>query len=155
VVHDVEAWKESMKSYFMRQFMADNGILPELGDIISTNDHGHAKLDMETMMLNHIKALVETLGKSQVKLKVVGAANDKILNAAGIQPEGGAGGFGGGGFGGGGDFGAGGGFGAGGDDMGGFGGDAGMGADAAALGADAGAGAEGEMPPEDPNAATF
>jgi hypothetical protein len=151
----VEAWKESMKSYFMRQFMADNGILPELGDIISTNDHGHAKLDMETMMLNHIKALVETLGKSQVKLKVVGAANDKILNAAGINPEGGAGGFGGGSFGGGGGFGDTGGFGAGGDEMGGFGADAGMGGDAAALGADAGAGAEGETPPEDPNAATF
>lgn len=102
----VEAWKESIKAVLMRQFMADNGILPELGNIVATNDHGKAKFDMHTLMTNHIKTLLSSLGKNQVKLKVMSAASDKILDAAGIKPEGGAGGFGGsdfssGGFGGG------------------------------------------------------
>jgi hypothetical protein len=131
----VEAWKESMRAYFTRQFMADNGILPELADIVATNDHGKAKLDMHTMIGDHFKSLINSLGRNQVKLKVVSAANDKILDAAGVKPDenggfgGGGSSFSSGGFGGG-DFG--------GDGLGGFGAEPGMNDEAAAGAAEPG-----------------
>jgi hypothetical protein len=141
------ALKSMLKAYFLRKWMAEKGILPELGEIISVDTEGGEQANIVTEIQSHIEAITKAGVTALVKLSANRIAATKDLKGT-DTPEGQAssvGGFSsaGGGFGGGTDFGGGlDGLG-GGDDLGGFS----MGGDDSPSG-----GAEGSTTEEQPSA---
>lgn len=110
-----EALRELIRAHYIRKWMADNGVLPELADMTARDEDGKLRLDFS----ENNKAFLESImGMSGTLLAAVAPIKKKLdedLKKLGIQGD--AGGFGGGG---GGAFGAPGG---GGDDFGAGGGD--------------------------------
>jgi hypothetical protein len=117
VANNVMTLKESIKAYYLRKWMAENGVMPELSELTTADEDGKPVLNVFDITKDHLESLVKSLTEQVVKLTVVKNASTDILDKTGAAaPAGGTeGGFGEGGTGeeGGGetpDFNAGGGF---------------------------------------------
>jgi uncharacterized membrane protein YgcG len=112
--------KAAYKSLFMRQWMSQNGFLPELQKIVAVDEDGNPELDIQKAMTEHtelvaagIRNYLAGIGKVREKIKDEAAQLNQEFPEAGLTgpgAEGGTGGVatGGGSFGGGGgDFGGG------------------------------------------------
>lgn len=153
----IDTIKATLKAYFLRQWMAQNGYMSELADIIALNDDGNPKIELATMMEDHVKSLmrgsvkyIASLNKmkqgANTDLGNLGATNDETSSSGSDTGDTG-GDMGGGGD----DFGMGGDFGIGGDLGGGDTGDTtgGTGDETGGTGEDTAAGGEsGEAKPE-------
>lgn len=139
-----ESLKVIMRSYFVRKWMADNGVMTELSEITQRDDKGKITLEFAEAQKSHLEGIMQVSSTIIAAIEPIKKQMDAVLKKAGFAPEaGGFGGGGGGGFGGGSDFGGGGG---GGSDFGasppsGSGEDFGLG------GTEGGGGATGENPP--------
>ena len=58
----VDASKKVLKAYFMRKFMADNGILTELADLTNVDEDGEANTHIYAHVEDHLKKLMKTSG---------------------------------------------------------------------------------------------
>lgn len=106
--------KAGYKAYFMRQWMRNNGVLPELEDIVAVDEEGIPELDLQKMMTEHaelvasgLNAYLAGIGQLREEIKTNAADLTGKFPDAGLTEQGaganGAGGFdNGGGFGGGG-----------------------------------------------------
>lgn len=110
------------KSYFLRKWMAEKGIAPELAEITATSkDQADVDSDIVRSITDHLRRMTSVAVHSLVQLNKNAEAADKDLKKAGIDPTQGVADTNGGGFGGGSSFGGGGdlgGFSTGGDDFG-------------------------------------
>jgi hypothetical protein len=85
VANDVSTVKESIKAHYIRQFMADNGILPELGAITATNSEGEAGIDLFEIQKNHFAALSKSLTQFMVNLQPFKDENNKTLSDLNVE----------------------------------------------------------------------
>lgn len=109
--------KSMIKAHYIRKWLADKGIMPELGDLVGTDDDGLPLLNLKGDITDHLKGLIRggILALADMA-PLIEAANRDMKNLE-VEPSentstdgggGGGGGFGGGGGGGFDDFGMGG-----------------------------------------------
>ena len=118
VANEVNTIKEVLKAYYLRQWMAENGVMTELANLTMQDSDGKPIVDVFAIQADHVSALTKTLAQFMTKLQPAKDAADKTLAAAGAEvsdtpveaspSDGGGGDFGGGGGSGGGDLGLGG-----------------------------------------------
>jgi len=91
---EVDALKKSVVAYFLRKFMAENGIFTELSELTTQDESGVPALNLFEAQKSHLEGLVKSFTENVIKLTRIKNASDAALDATG------AGGTGGGGFGG-------------------------------------------------------
>lgn len=112
---EADVIKGLIKSYYVRKWLADKGIMTELSNLTGVDEDGEPVLKLADEMTDHVKGLVRSGVMALAKFSPMVQAANKDMAAMKIEPSAG-GGMGGGG--GGSDFGGGGGdFGGGGDDF--------------------------------------
>lgn len=126
---EVGVMKEAARAYFIRKWVAENGMMPEIAALTTTSEDGKPMINFYDEQRAHIDALAKSMTNFMVKIKKSIEINNQILENTGIDATGvegstssssdTSGGDGGDDFGGGGD----GGFGGGLDDFGGGGSD--------------------------------
>lgn len=98
ISRNVDAIKKMLRAHFIRQYMAENGIMPELAAIVSLSDTNEPELNLWETQVDHIKKLAATLGDFVVKIDKSKTDNNNLVQglANGSTDGGGDGGFGGG-----------------------------------------------------------
>lgn len=91
---EVDALKKSVMAYFLRKFMAENGIFTELSELTTQDENGVPALNLFEAQKTHLEGLVKSFTENVIKLTRIKNASDAALDATN------AGGAGGGGFGG-------------------------------------------------------
>ena len=113
-------FKKAVRAHFIRQYMADNNILPQLSKITSVDPDGKPEVEMWEDIEQHHETIIKVMAAFMKHVQPYRAAGDKVLETTapsdGFQAGGFGGSSGGGSFGGdagggmgGGDFGSGGG----------------------------------------------
>ena len=102
VAANIAQIKKIVRAHFMRGYMAENGIMPELASITSTDEDGKPSVNFWESQKEHMSALFNSMADLLAKLQPAKDDATKVVEAAGVPADGGGGGFGGGGFGGGG-----------------------------------------------------
>lgn len=77
--------RENIKAYFMRQFQIENGMLPELTKLTSTNEEGEPELDFASIMSDHSSPIIEIIGQLLKNTKKTRDKVDKVLEKAGVE----------------------------------------------------------------------
>lgn len=95
VANQVEPLRAMAKAYFMRKFMLENGILPELADLTIENDDGRASIDLYKEQENLLKGLIKSFSKFMANIYPTKTAADQVMDALGAGGDsfGGGGGF--------------------------------------------------------------
>lgn len=85
---NIENIKQIVKAYFMRKWMVDNHVLPELADIGTTDEDGQPILDFGKILSSHINAISKSVVSLLQKTAPVGQAADKdIGNIVGADAD--------------------------------------------------------------------
>lgn len=90
VSNQVGTAKAIIKAYYMRKFMSENGILPELAELTALDEEGLPKLDVLGMQSSHIEALNKSLTQFMVGLQPIKNASDKVMDNLVGDTEGGS-----------------------------------------------------------------
>jgi hypothetical protein len=72
-----------VKAYYMRRYMADKGILPELSDLTSKDDDGQPMINVIDETSEHLEAVIRSCVKIISKTKDMANAADKDLEKLG------------------------------------------------------------------------
>lgn len=83
ISEDVDAIKKSVRAYFLRKWMAENGFMTELSQLTAADKDGKPMIDVFGEHKSHIEGLVRSFTEDMVKLTVVKNASDKILAETG------------------------------------------------------------------------
>lgn len=88
ISEDVDAIKKSVRAYFLRKWMAENGFMTELSQLTAADEDGKPMIDVFGEHKSHIEGLVRSFTEDMVKLTVIKNASDKILaeTGAGAPP---------------------------------------------------------------------
>lgn len=78
-----------VKAQLMRNYMAENGILPELLEITTIDEHGKPMIDFAGQYTAHVQALTKALGALAVGLHPLKAAVDAQIQSTGDELQGG------------------------------------------------------------------
>lgn len=76
---DVESIKKMLRAYFVRQFMSENGIMPELATMVTLNEDDEAELDLWAEQSEHIKKLMKTMSGFMKKIQKTKQETDEIV----------------------------------------------------------------------------
>jgi hypothetical protein len=88
----VDVIKQTLRAYFLRKWMSENGFMPELSDIVSTDEDNKPMINIESMMTAHVEGLTLTSLEYLNKLKANKDAATKdmqTLNAESVEATGG------------------------------------------------------------------
>lgn len=77
--------KNVLKAYFLRKWMADNGYMQELNDIVTVDEHGKAMLDIYEQNKSHLEGLIRSSLKFLQKMKVIQKAADSDVENLGTE----------------------------------------------------------------------
>lgn len=97
VASNVDTIKSVFKSHFLRKWMAENGYMTELNDIVSTTEDGKATIDLFETLKDHVEGIARSSVKFLQSVQTMKNAANKDMNNMGVE----------GGDAGGGDFGSG------------------------------------------------
>jgi hypothetical protein len=90
VSSDVTAIREAIKAYYMRKFMSENGILPELAELTTADESGKPALNIFDAHLAHFEGIMRSLTENVVKMTTTKNASTDILTKIGAtNPAGG------------------------------------------------------------------
>lgn len=82
---NVDSVKAVLKAYFIRKWMSENNFMPELADIVTSDEDGNPNLDLYNINKQHI----ESVGKSIIvfikKMKAFKAAANKDLEDMDVE----------------------------------------------------------------------
>lgn len=78
--NEIDLIKESFKAAMMRRWMAENNYLPEVSDIISTDELGKPMMDIFDLTSTHIKGLLLNTVKFIENLRPAITASDKDMD---------------------------------------------------------------------------
>lgn len=77
----VDVIKQTLRAYFLRKWMSENGFMPELNDIVSTNEDDKPMINIESMMTAHVEGLTRSSVDYLHKLKANKEAATKDVQA--------------------------------------------------------------------------
>lgn len=87
----VDVIKQTLKAYFLRKWMSENGFMPELSDMVSTDEDERPMINIETIMASHVEGLTRSSIDYLNKLKANKEAATKdmtTLNAGEVESSG-------------------------------------------------------------------
>lgn len=73
-----------LKAYFVRQWLSDKGILPELSEMVTSDENGNPQLAINEQIKTHLEAMSKAGILSLVSLQPNKAAVNKDLNESGV-----------------------------------------------------------------------
>lgn len=86
VSNNIDSVKAVLRNYFIRKWMAENGFMSELNDIVTTDENGKPSLDLFEMNKAHMEGVVKsTLGFIQ-SLQGIKKAADADIENLNIEP---------------------------------------------------------------------
>lgn len=92
VAEKINTMKAVAKAYYMRQWMSENGMLTELGQLTTTNEDGKPVIDVFKMQADHIETLTKTFNEFFKNLvPITNKENDKFqdtMKESNTQAEG-------------------------------------------------------------------
>lgn len=80
--------KATIKAYYMRRFMIDNGILPDLAEITETFETGEGTHEIYDSQAKLIKGFVKNFGKFLIDLRVAKGRGNKLMDILGVDDTG-------------------------------------------------------------------
>jgi hypothetical protein len=83
----VDTVKAIVRSYFIRNWMAENAFLPELSALTTLDEDGKPKLDLFALQGDHLAAMNKSLTQFMVGLQPIKQASDKVMDALVGQTE--------------------------------------------------------------------
>lgn len=86
---EVDAIKKGVRSYYLRKWMAENGVMTELSELTTKAEDGKPALNVFDMQKTHMEGLVRSFTETMVKLTVVKNASNTLLDKTGAGGEGG------------------------------------------------------------------
>lgn len=89
--NEVDVAKAAIKAYYVRKWLAENNVLPELTDLVTIDENGSPMLDIFEAQSNHINALTKSLSRLMVKTFKTREDANKVVEAMGDNLEGGGG----------------------------------------------------------------
>lgn len=84
---NIDAVKEAIKAYYLRKWMSENNFLAELGDIVATDEDGHALLDLYQLTKEHTKGLIRSALNFIKNMHGIKVETDEELSAMGTSPS--------------------------------------------------------------------
>ena len=84
----VDAVKASLKAYFMRQWMSENGFMSQLADITSTNEEDKPIIDLNEISKDHMEGVMRTALQYIESLKNARIAANKDIENMDVEGSG-------------------------------------------------------------------
>lgn len=78
--NNIDSIRAAYKAYFLRQWMAENGYMHELTEILSVNDNGKSNVDIFDIMKNHINSILRGSVKFLEAIKPMKEGANKDLD---------------------------------------------------------------------------
>lgn len=85
VANEVGTITAVLEAYFVRQWMAENGMMTELSGLTTKDSDGKPMIDIYGMQVDHLASLTATLTKFMVKLQPAKDASNTELAAVGAE----------------------------------------------------------------------
>ena len=85
---EVSVMREAVRAYFIRKWVAENGMLPEISALTATSEDGAPMIKFYDEQRSHIEALAKSLTNFMVKIDKVKEVNNSILENNGVESEG-------------------------------------------------------------------
>lgn len=82
---NIDSIKAVVKAYYLRRWMADNGYMPELNDIVTADEDGAATIDIYDMNKNHMEGLLRSCLKFLKSIQPTLLASNADLLKMGIS----------------------------------------------------------------------
>ncbi|EKD22549.1 MAG: hypothetical protein ACD_84C00052G0001, partial [uncultured bacterium] len=79
VAGQVGTIKEVLKAYYLRKWMAENGVMTELSALTTSNHDGDASVDLYEQQEAHIEGLIKSLTRFMVGISKVKEAGNTVL----------------------------------------------------------------------------
>lgn len=74
----IESLKSVIKAYFIRKYMAENGIMTELSDLIGVDEDGKPLINLYDEVKDHVAAITKSLGHFMEGVNVTKQAANKL-----------------------------------------------------------------------------
>jgi hypothetical protein len=87
VANQVATIKEVLKAYYLRKWMTENGVMPELNSLTTVGEDGAPAVDVYKVQEAHIEGLTKALSRFMVAVAPVKEASDTVLNSIGGAGE--------------------------------------------------------------------
>ena len=84
----IDVIKQVVKSYFLRNWMSENGYMSELNDIVTADEDGNATLDIYDINKTHVEGIVRSSIRLIKAMQPVKNAADKDLESMNVELEG-------------------------------------------------------------------
>lgn len=84
---NIDMLKAAFKAYFLRKWMADNGFMTELVDIVSTDEDGHPLLNLYEIMKEHVTGLSKSSVQYIAALSPNREAVTTDINNLNVEPD--------------------------------------------------------------------
>lgn len=79
VTRSVDSIKKMLRAYFIRQFLAENGILPELAAMVTLTDADEPEINLWETQAEHIKKLMKTISGFMKKIQKTKQESNEIV----------------------------------------------------------------------------
>lgn len=83
---NIDSIRSVIKAYYLRRWMADNGYMPELNDIVTANEEGKATIDIFDVNKNHMQGLLLSCLKYLKSIQPTVLASNADIAKMGIEP---------------------------------------------------------------------
>lgn len=83
---NIDTIRAIIKAYLTRNWMANNGYMPELSDIVTADEDGNPNMNLYELNRNHIEGVMRSCLKFLESMKDVKDAADKDLANLGVVP---------------------------------------------------------------------
>lgn len=87
VSNEANTIRALIKSYFVRKWLSDKGVLPELAELTANDEEGNPQLNLMTTMTDHVKALVRSGITALAKLAPIVQAANKDMADMNVEPS--------------------------------------------------------------------
>lgn len=88
IANQVNTVREVIKAYYIRQWMNENGVMPELANLTATDADGNPLVDIYKIQADHLGSLTKSLTKFMVRIEEVKEASNTVMTAhGGVEEE--------------------------------------------------------------------
>ncbi|MDD2879750.1 MAG: hypothetical protein PHQ58_04890 [Rhodoferax sp.] len=87
VSNEANTIRALIKSYFIRKWLSDKGVLPELAELTANDEAGNPQLNLMSTMTDHVQALVRSGITALAKLAPIVQAANKDMEAMNVEPS--------------------------------------------------------------------
>lgn len=85
VAEQVDTLKQLLRAHFMRQWMAENGVMPELASLTTQDETGKPSVDIFKLNQAHVEGLMKSMSKFMKDLQPAKEAANKIMGALDVD----------------------------------------------------------------------